>query len=851
MPVLDRRSDLQARSIWGGSIAGAEELARWSYYVPKGPAAAGASGSGVSLEPLARSRYLVWDRSLQPAEVDALRLRFRMPLTGPVELYWNGPGEDFAPQRYLLASPEAADPCSVVFDLTPVPGWRDAVTRLGVRVLPAAERGQELSTIEALRLVPSSRLEDGAIRRVALAGASVPAWVARAGSGIERPLRVPSAARLRVSAAPWLARPGPMRVRIVAVTAGARSVLLERDLRQARAPEQGRWQRMDVDLAPYAGRDIVLRFEADEPATGSFVLWGSPMLVGAAADARPNVVLISLDTVRADHLSLYGYSRPTTPHLAAWSRRWATVFDTAVASAPWTLPSHVSMLSGLDAVHHGVNRHGPVPGDLNLLPQRFAAAGYETFATTAGVLLTPELGFARGFDEFRVRGRMESLPEWDAELGRGVNDTVAWVARHRDERFFLFFHTYEAHAPYQAREPFFGEFGGRREQLNGGSPVWMEEAGFEHWVRPLYNLFSPEEFAGGREYPKRVLSAVDRDLVATLYDSGLAYIDSQMARLLEYMDVTGLLEDTVVVITADHGESLYEHGLVGHSSLYDHDLLVPLVVAAPIDASRGRRVAQQVRSVDIAPTLAELAGLPAESEIDGRSLVPFLRGEPAAPRDARSYALSTTRGVSMRLGARGLKVIAQDTVFDPFRGGLEIYDLRQDPQELHNRAGASTTAVGERLIDEIRPARGSIEIRVRNAGSGLLSGLLGGSSIDNMLTAANLNFSCCRHDPSGVVFEAPAGASYTIRVHDQHGDPLVLSLSLAGRSWSGKLSVADQTSGVRIVWDGRGWALDQGVPVAGAWTGVEIVARDVRASEGSAATDAQVLKALRALGYLR
>ena len=129
------------------------------------------------------------------------------------------------------------------------------------------------------------------------------------------------------------------------------------------------------------------------------------------------------------------------------------------------------MLSGINAVHHGVNRRGPVPGALTLVPQRFRDAGYATYATTAGVLLTPEMGFARGFDEFRVRGKMESLPEWDAELEAGVTDVLRWVMKNRGKSFFLFFHTFEAHSPYQAREPYFSDFGGDPKALNGGQPV--------------------------------------------------------------------------------------------------------------------------------------------------------------------------------------------------------------------------------------------------------------------------------------------------------------------------------------------------------------------------------------------
>ena len=579
--------------------------------------------------------------------------------------------------------------------------------------------------------------------------------------------------------------------------------------------------------------------------------WGNPQILGAAGESRPNVVLISLDTVRADHLSLYGYKRPTTPHLEAWARRWATVFETAVASAPWTLPSHVSMFSGIDSVHHGVNRHGPIPPSLALLPQRFRDAGYATYATTAGVLLTPELGFSRGFDEFRVRGKMESLPEWDAELGTGITDALRWLTARRGERFFLFLHTFEAHSPYQAREPYFSDFGGDPKALNHGQPVWMEAAGFDQEVRPLYLLFHPPAYAHGVTYPKRVLQPQDREITTALYDSGLAYIDRQLSRLFEYLEAEGLLENTIVVITSDHGESLFEHGLVGHSSLYDHDLLVPLVIAAPLEEARGRRVPEQVRSVDIAPTLLQLARLAPLDAIDGGSLAPFLRGEEAPPRDAWSYALSTTRGVSLRNGARQLKLIAQDSLFTPFRWILETYDLRRDPQELHDLS-PGTTAGGpwQRLIQEVEPGSQALRLRVANAGPGELLGQIGGNTIDAMVTSPDLSFPCCQVTPTGIHFRAPAGASFTVTLHDRTSGILRLRLTNAGQTWKASLPLATMPPRLRVAWEeGRWQASSGGEARRGSWTGIE--AWREGPLEAMPVDEEEMRDKLRALGYIQ
>lgn len=850
---LDPRGDLTLRPAWGMRLDGPAAVSAWSFYVPSSPAALSARGGGIDLGPLHESSYLVWTGSLRAGEVDVLRFRFGEPLPGLVELYWNGPGDDFGPQRYLLQPPDALDARQVAFDLSSSRHWRGEVARIGLRLLDPPAAGQTLQQAEGLRYVAGEGLGNGETRYVTLEGRSMPAWLERPGTTLRRRVEVPRGARLRFHAAPWLL-PGSdgVRLRVLADTRQGRRTLVERDLLPRPTPPRWRWVEIEADLAELGGETVDLLFETGPAPPGSLVVLGNPQLVGAGSDTRPNVVLISLDTVRADHLSVYGYGRPTTPHLADWARRRATVFETAVAAAPWTLPSHASMLSGIDAVHHGVNRRGPVPSSLPLLPRLFRDAGYSTYATTAGVLLTPELGFAHGFDEFRVRGKMESLPEWDAELRNGIGDALRWLQSRQGERFFLFFHTFEAHSPYQPREPWFTRFGGSREALNAGSPVWMEIAGFESEVRPRYLLFHPPTYAGGVTYPKRVLQAQDREVAAALYDSGLAHIDRELSRLLEYLESEGLLENTIVVVTSDHGEALYEHGLVGHSSLYDHDLLVPLVIAAPLDEARGRRVGTQVRSVDIAPTLLDLAGLAPPGPLDGSSLAPLLRGEEAAPRDAWSYALSTTRGVSLRNGARGLKLIAQDTIFEPFRGGLEAYDLRRDPEESRNLdLGAARERTWQRLAREVRAGGQALHVRIANAGPGELLGEIGGKTIDGMVTSTDLGFPCCEITRTGIHFRAPAGADFTLTLHERPAGILRLKLTHAGETWEERFPAEGIPPGRRVIWvDGR-WQPVAGEASPQAWTGTGLAIHREGRAESAPADEEEIRSKLRALGYLK
>lgn len=850
-PTLDSdlRRDLALAPVWQAPIDAPADLQAWSFYVPSAPAVR-AAGGGIDLGALRDSVYLVWNGRLESAGIDAMRLRFQRPLGGQVELYWNGEGEDFAPQRYALQSPDPVDPHQVLFDLSDMRQWRSPITRIGIRLLEPAAAGQALVRAEGLRYLAKEGMGNGETRYVTLDGRSMQAWLSRPGSTIRRPLEVPPGALLRFHVASLLAAGDGANFRVAVEGRHGRRVLVEGVLPQPSNPPRWRWKAFEADLQEFAGTSVELSFETAPAAPGSLVLWGNPLLVGpgTAGAQRPNVVLISLDTVRADHLSVYGYPRATSPALAAWAGRWATVFETAVASAPWTLPSHVSMLSGIDAVHHGVNRHGPIASAPALLPERLRDAGYATYATTAGVLLTPELGFARGFDEFHVRGKMVSLPEWSAEMERGVADALRFLGRNPEQRFFLFFHTYEAHTPYQPREPYFSEFGGDSEGLNAGLPVWTENDGYESGVRPRQRAFHPATQSQGVAYPKRVLEPADRELATALYDSGLAHIDSELGRLLRYLEVEGLMENTVVVVTSDHGEALFEHGLVGHSSLYDHDLLVPLLIAAPGPGSRGRRVADQVRSVDIAPTLIELAGLPPLGRIDGKSLLRLMKGETMPPLDAWSYALSTTRGVSLRTARGPRKLIAQDTVFDPFRGGFEEFDLLRDPAELHPFADAMAPQQRQRLVREVTATASAIQLTLANGGSTELTGRLRGSVIDSMVTSADLGFSCCATTDTGIPLRVPPGALFTMVLPDRAaGGSLGLRLTVDGQSWLGSVLPAENSTRLRVAFeDGRWQASDAtGQPAIGVQ--IQLPVR----REAPSTNDEELRAKLRALGYIR
>ena len=352
------------------------------------------------------------------------------------------------------------------------------------------------------------------------------------------------------------------------------------------------------------------------------------------------MLLVSLDTVRADHLSLYGYEKTTSPNLDAWAQRSAVVFEETVAGAPWTLPSHMVIFSGLNAVRHGINHdvgraHTDSATRFEFLAEILRKQGYETAAVTGGAYMHPQYGFSRGFRSYRYwqnRGRDKR------ELVDGVDRALAFLEKERSQPFFFFLHTYAAHDPYEAYEPFFEEVAApglvsRRGEIalksirSDASKGFRQETHFEYRNRGI----------------KQRLGESDRPLIEAFYDSGLARLDSELGRLFAGLEDLGLADTTLVVVTSDHGEALLEQGRVGHQELYDSNLLVPLVIAWPDGRGAGHRVSRQVRSVDILPTLLQSLEVRSPRGLDGVSMLPLVENSAEARHPTEAWAYSANR----------------------------------------------------------------------------------------------------------------------------------------------------------------------------------------------------------------
>jgi len=390
-------------------------------------------------------------------------------------------------------------------------------------------------------------------------------------------------------------------------------------------------------------------------------------------------ILILLDTVRADRVGAYGHARPTSPVLDAMAER-GVLFEQTVSYAPWTLPSVVALLSG-DAADRAFR------GRLSRsLVGSFARDGFATAAITEGALVSSKFGLDLHFDEFvEEEGAVHDTPpgeERETEADGGIENTFRlareWIREHEQDRFLLLIHTYEPHTPYT-----------RRAFTDGLEPGAVGETLQLETVRALK--------AGEVSFDDR-----DLEYLSALYDGGILESDRYVGELLEFLSERGLRDETLVVVTSDHGEELGDHfpvhcGDHGHS-LLDDQLLVPLIIDDPTASYPVSRVTAQVRTMDILPTIADLLGVKVEDRIDGATLAPLMRGEDDEGRVAYGGAVDKgqKRVFVRHLGYKFIRELDRPVTPPAERlpiPRIQLYDLRSDPDERHNLADTNPDLV--------------------------------------------------------------------------------------------------------------------------------------------------------------
>jgi arylsulfatase A-like enzyme len=355
--------------------------------------------------------------------------------------------------------------------------------------------------------------------------------------------------------------------------------------------------------------------------------------------ATRGYILISIDTLRADHLGCYGYPRPTSPFLDSLARR-ATLFEEVYAQYPSTLVSHMSMLTGLYPREHGVFPPNSVlPDEVETLPEVLRRSGFRTAAFTEGGYVSGRYGFRRGFDEFSAHDRgPESGRQLEKTFRRGAGFLESLKPK---DRFFLFLHTYAVHTPYDAPQ--------RYQEMFWQGP---EPAGA---IPPTGGALTRWNLTGGR--PPR--PAVDR--LTAQYDAGIRQTDDVLRGFFGELERLGLAGDVTVVITADHGEELQEHGRFNHTQLYRESLHVPLLVVHP-DATAPVRQAGVAQIIDVTPTLYDLARVKEHGRTSGASLASLIGRElPPRPGAARGE----TSGGEQSLYRGEHKELESLLLFDP------------------------------------------------------------------------------------------------------------------------------------------------------------------------------------------
>jgi len=405
--------------------------------------------------------------------------------------------------------------------------------------------------------------------------------------------------------------------------------------------------------------------------------WGEPeiMIEGqhrpapvAATKPPRNVVFVLIDTARADVFEPFAPGNEVDTKAYDELAKSSTVFTNAYDNENWTKPSVATLLSGLYPSTHDTKKDPSVlPDEIELLSERLHDEGFATGGFVANGFVSDRFGFEQGWDAFTnyIRENKKSEAEYV------YADALAWIDEHREDgRFFAYIQTIDPHVVYRVGRDYTSRY------YDG------------NYTGPLGSSVSGEEQAAISK-GKMKASADDLAWLKALYYGEVSYHDEQLGLFLEALRERGLLDDTLLVVTNDHGEELYDHGRLGHGhSLYEELLRAPLLLRYPPVFEAGRRVSDIVEAVDLAPTILEVLDLRPLSDADGISLLPLLRGEPIQrPTYAISEFLEGRR--SLRVANWKLERSSGDSV--------KLFDLDADPGEQTNLA--DTRPIARRLCD--------------------------------------------------------------------------------------------------------------------------------------------------------
>jgi arylsulfatase A-like enzyme len=466
--------------------------------------------------------------------------------------------------------------------------------------------------------------------------------------------------------------------------------------------EHREWVPVDVDLARFAGkgRELVLETRGyEQTGEAGHAFWGAPVL--SVSRKAPLAIVYLVDTLRADHTGVYGYSRNTTPELDAFARD-AVVFEAAIVHASWTKPSVASILtSRLPGQHRAVQLRDALDPSQVTVAGRLDARGFATGAAIANsVIYGEESAFDRGFDVFAGLHGDDDTRSKLVGADVVVDSALAFLRSRRGMPSFLYVHTMDPHVPYAPPAP------------------------FDRLFEPY-----PTEAHPARDPRTDFKEPLDRERMIAQYDGDIAFGDREFGRFLRELRALGRYQDALVVFLADHGEEFLDHGRWLHGrSLFDELVRIPLLVKFPDGRGAGTRVARQVQGIDVAPTVLEALGVPLAADLAGRPLQRALESR-EAPRPA--LAEISHRGfVAHGVRSEDEKYVRR---FSPDDDEL-LFDLRRDPGEQASVADARPERVRLRKAQVeagmsqnpfryLLQARGTSRLTLRLETRGWLEGL--------------------------------------------------------------------------------------------------------------------------------
>ncbi len=585
-----------------------------------------------------------------------------------LQIFWAGPGEGFSEERSVSTAWLAPGrPTTVPVDL---PAGRSGVARLRIDPESDVLLARVVLVRRAFRLPEGRRPVSG---RWVAAREERPALALAGGARFSTRLRRARGARLLLGIAAGPANDGAARLRIVDDS------LRELFAATVRPRDRG-WSDRTIELPP-CPPSCGLTLSAQPTAAGStppIVLVSDLVVLPSRPTRRPGVLLISIDTLRPDALEPYGAPAGASPAIESLARE-GVVFERAHADSSVTHLSHAALLTGREPTSsddYWLDGRADSP----TLASRLRDAGYLTAGFTGGGLVSRLFALDRGFDSFYEHNTLERPITRRSDVEELSSRALEWIRRRAGAPFFLFLHTYETHGPYTVRPGFAGPVAPGcegleifdPEHLRGRLPVPLEE------LPELLHVYARDGS------PARLPADGQCDAVAAgrrAYLSEVGYVDRALARLLDGLRSLGALDDTLVVLTSDHGEAFLEHGLLEHGLLYEENLRVPLLLWNPARLPAAR-VAQRVSLIDVVPTVLDLLSLPPAEGSEGRSLVPLLGGGDAP--DRAFLAFVPGNGFAW-FRPDGTKLLLRAALGRENFGHTEVFDLRNDPRERRAR----------------------------------------------------------------------------------------------------------------------------------------------------------------------